>query len=94
MVMMMTTHKAQSSVDSHIASHLLLVAPKERKFPNQTHSSTPTTSTVPSSEVSIGNVPITNKNGNVRILENVLHVPEMKNGLMSLTQLPCCHVNR
>jgi hypothetical protein len=37
--------------------------------------------------VGIGNVPITDKSGNVRILENVLHVPKLKNGLMSLTQL-------
>jgi hypothetical protein len=37
--------------------------------------------------VGIGNVPIMDENGNVRTLENVLHVPDMKNGLMSLTQL-------
>jgi len=37
--------------------------------------------------VGIGNVPIRDRSGNICILENVLHVPKLKNGLMSLTQL-------
>ena len=37
--------------------------------------------------VGIGTVPIMDQNNNVRVLENVLHIPDMKNGLMSLTQL-------
>ena len=37
--------------------------------------------------IGIGKVPITDPNGNVRILENVLHVPKLKCGLMSLNTL-------
>src|SRR5439155_23284148 len=37
--------------------------------------------------VGVGDVSIMDKDGHVRILENVLHVPKLKNGLMSLTQL-------
>ena len=37
--------------------------------------------------VGVGNVSIMDKDSHVRILENVLHVPKLKNGLMSLTQL-------
>ena len=37
--------------------------------------------------VGVGNVSIMDNDGHVRTLESVLHVPKLKNGLMSLTQL-------
>ena len=37
--------------------------------------------------VGIGDVPITDPNGNVRVLRGVLHVPKLKCGLMALNQL-------
>jgi hypothetical protein len=37
--------------------------------------------------IGIGDIQIKDKSGNVRVLEGVLHVPGLKNGLMSLNQL-------
>ena len=37
--------------------------------------------------VGIGTVPVMDKNGHVYTLQKVLHVPHLKTGLMSLTQL-------
>ena len=37
--------------------------------------------------IGIGNVSITDPNGNIRVLEGVLHVPKLKCGLMALNQL-------
>src|SRR5436305_4138710 len=38
--------------------------------------------------VGIGTVSVINKSGHICMLQKVLHVPHLKTGLMSLTQLP------